>query len=170
MSSKGSLSFSKDESILYFGLARPEIFQDTLLLDEEIVNVEVWTYDEPRLYTVQEKQLKNDKDKSYRTAYHLKENKLIQIETEEFPNSILGDEGNGDYALISTREPYQLNSQWTGLFSANDLAVINVNNGSSKIALKGLPSAARFSPSGKYAYGYNEIDSTWYIYLSLIHI
>ena len=164
VSSKGSLSFSKDESKLYFGLARPEIFQDTLLLDEEIVNVEVWTYDEPRLYTVQEKQLKNDKDKSYRTAYHLKENKLIQIETEEFPNSILGDEGNGEYALISTREPYQLSSQWTGLFSANDLAVINVNNGSSKIALKGLPSAARFSPSGKYAYGYNEIDSTWYTY------
>ena len=94
-----------------------------MLLDEEIVNVEVWTYDEPRLYTVQEKQLKNDKDKSYRTAYHLKENKLIQIETEEFPNSILGDEGNGEYALISTREPYQLSSQWTG-FSANDLAVI----------------------------------------------
>ena len=164
MSSKGSLSFSKDESKLYFGLARPEIFQDTLLLDEEIVNVEVWTYDEPRLYTVQEKQLKNDKDKSYRTAYHLKENKLIQIETEEFPNSILGDEGNAEYALISTREPYQLSSQWTGLFSANDLAVINVNNGSSKLALKGLPSAARFSPSGKYAYGYNEIDSTWYTY------
>ena len=164
VSSKGSLSFSKDESKLYFGLARPEIFQDTLLLDEEIVNVEVWTYDEQRLYTVQEKQLKNDKDKSYRTAYHLKENKLIQIETEEFPNSILGDEGNGEYALISTREPYQLSAQWTGLFSANDLAVINVNNGHSKIALKGLPSAARFSPSGKYAYGYNEIDSTWYTY------
>ena len=32
------------------------------------------------------------------------------------------------------------------------------------MALKGLPSAARFSPSGKYAYGYNEIDSTWYTY------
>ena len=58
VSSKGSLSFSKDESKLYFGLARPEIFQDTLLLDEEIVHVEVWTYDEPRLYTVQETQLK----------------------------------------------------------------------------------------------------------------
>ena len=27
-----------------------------------------------------------------------------------------------------------------------------------------MPSAARFSPSGKYAYGYNEIDSTWYTY------
>ena len=138
VSFKGSLSFSKDESKLYFGLARPEIFQDTLLLDEEIVNVEVWTYDEPRLYTVQEKQLKNDKDKSYRTAFHLKEKKLIQIETEEFPNSILGDEGNAEYALISTREPYQLSSQWTGLFSANDLAVINVNNGSSKISSKRL--------------------------------
>jgi len=164
VSSNGSITFSKDDNKLYFGLALPEIIQDTLLLDEEIVNVEVWTYDEPRLYTVQEKQLKNDKNKSFKAVYHLKENKTIQIETEEFPNSILSDEGNGNYALISNRKPYQLSSQWTGKFSANDLAVLNIENGNSKMAIKALPSPARFSPKGIYAYGYNEIDSTWFTY------
>ena len=164
VSSKGNVTFSKDDNRLYFGLALPEIIQDTLLLDEEIVSVEVWTYDEPRLYTVQEKQLKNDKNKSYQSVYHLKENKLIQIETEEFANSTISDEGNGDYALISNRKPYQLSSQWTGLFSANDLAILNIKTGVSKTVIKGLPSSARFSPKGKYAYGYNEIDSTWYTY------
>ena len=164
VSSNGSIIFSKDDSRLYFGLATPQIIQDTLLLDEEIVNVEVWTYDEPRLYTVQEKQVKNDKNKSFQAVYHLKENKLIQIESEEFPNSVLSDEGNGNYALISNRKPYQLSSQWTGQFSANDLAVLNIENGYSKMAIKGLPSLARFSPKGIYAYGYNEIDTTWYTY------
>ena len=164
VSSNGSITFSKDDNKLYFGLALPEIIQDTLLLDEEIVNVEVWTYDEPRLYTVQEKQLKNDKNKFFKAVYHLKENKTIQIETEEFPNSILSDEGNGNYALISNRKPYQLSSQWTGKFSANDLAVLNIENGNSKMAIKALPSPARFSPKGIYAYGYNEIDSTWFTY------
>jgi dipeptidyl aminopeptidase/acylaminoacyl peptidase len=164
VSSNGSIIFSKDDSRLYFGLALPEIVQDTLLLDEEIVNVEVWTYDEPRLYTVQEKQLKNDKNKSFQAVYHLKKNKLIQIESEEFSNSILSDEGNGNYALISNRKPYQLSSQWTGQFLANDLAVLNIEDGTSKMAIKALPSSARFSPKGTYAYGYNEIDSTWYTY------
>ena len=68
----GWYHFSKDESKLYFGLALPEIYQDTSLLDEEIVNVEVWSYDEPRLYTIR-KQLNNDKKKSFQTVYHFKE-------------------------------------------------------------------------------------------------
>ena len=90
-----SIIFGKSLSKLYFGLALPEIVQDTLLLKEEIVNVEVWTYDEPRLYTVQEQQVKKDRKKSFQTVYHLKEGKLIQIATKEFPNSLLSNEGNG---------------------------------------------------------------------------
>ena len=164
VSSDGEVKFSKDESKLYFGLALPEIVQDTLLLKEEIVNVEVWTYDEPRLYTVQEQQVKNDNKKSFQTVYHLKEGKLIQIATKEFPNALLSNEGDGDYALISNPEPYQLSSQWTGLFSKNDLAVININSGDSKIAIQSNPTTARFSPKGEYAYGYNQVDSTWYTY------
>ena len=133
-------------------------------MDEEIVNVEVWTYDEPRLYTIQEKQVKNDRRKSFQTVFHLKDSKLIQIATKEFPNALLSNEGNGDYALISNPEPYQLSSQWTALFSMNDLAVMNINNGNSKIAIKSNPSTARFSPEGEYAFGYNQVDSTWYTY------
>ena len=164
VSSDGEIKFSKDESKLYFGLALPEIIQDTLLLDEEIVNVEVWTYDEPRLYTIQEKQVKNDRRKSFQTVFHLKDSKLIQIATKEFPNALLSNEGNGDYALISNPEPYQLSSQWTALFSMNDLAIKNINNGDSKIIIKSNPSTARFSPEGEYAFGYNQVDSTWYTY------
>ena len=42
----------------------------------------------------------------------------------------------------------------------NDLAVININNGDSEIAIKSNPSSARFSPKGEYAFGYNQVDST----------
>ena len=164
VSSDGMVSFSKDESKLYFGLALPEIYQDTSLLDEEIVNVEVWSYDEPRLYTIQEKQLNNDKKKSFQTVYHFKEDKIIQIANKEYPRAFLSDEGNGDYALITRNEPYQLSSQWTGQFSKNDLKVINTKSGTSKMAIEGNSSYARFSPKGKYAYGYNAYDSTWYTY------
>ena len=142
----------------------PAIVQDTLLLDEEIVNVEVWTYDEPRLYTVQELQVKNDQKKSFQTVYHLDNKKLIQIATKEYPDASIADEGNATFALVSNNEPYALESQWTGQFSVNDLAVVNINNGSFKMAIKKSPTDARFSPKGKYAYGYNSVDSTWFTY------
>ena len=185
MSSDGTLNFSNDETKLYFGLALPKIVQDTLLIEEEIVNVEVWTYNEPRLYTIQEKQLNNDKKKSFKTVYHLKKDKLIQIASKEFPDAILTEDGDENYALISRIEPYQLSSQWTAQFSKNDLAIININDGVKKLAIKGNPSSASLSPFGKYAFGYNQVDSTWYTYnikdskyieltkgkvLSLIHI
>ena len=46
----------------------------------------------------------------------------------------------------------------------NDLAVININNGDKKLAIQANPSTARLSPNGEYAFGYNQVDSTWYTY------
>lgn len=159
-----NIKFSKDENKLFFGLTLPEIVQDTLLLDEEIVNVEVWTYDEPRLYTIQEIQADNDRKKSYETLYNLKEDKLVQIANKKFPNATLPSNNNGNYALISNPEPYQLSSQWTGQFYKHDLAIVNLETGLSKTIIKANPSSARLSPEGLYAFGYNQVDSIWYTY------
>ena len=73
--------------------------------------------------------------KSFQTVYHIKDDKLIQIATKEFPIATLSDEGNMIMLLTSNPEPYQLSSQWTALFSMNDLAVMNIKNGNSKIAI-----------------------------------
>ncbi len=164
VSSDGILSFSKDDTKLYFGLATPPIVRDTTLIDEEIVNVEVWTYNEPRLYTVQELQVKNDRKKSYQTVIHLNTaNKLVQLATTNYPNSLLGDEGNANYALVRNPKPYQLESQWTGS-RLSDYAVVNTTTGETKKELSKVTSSVRLSPKGKYAYGYNSADSTWFAY------
>ncbi len=163
VSSDGNIYFSKDESKLYFGLAKPPIIKDTTLLDEEIVNVEVWTYDEPRLYTVQELQVKNDAKKSYTTAIHLANNKLVQLGSVAYPSAEIGNEGNAEFALLSNPEPYLLESQWTGN-SARDYAIVNTNNGNITEILNKISGRVRLSPSAKYAYGYNTVDSTWFTY------
>tara|TARA_R110000868_G_scaffold4211_9_gene26542 strand:- start:7090 stop:9885 length:2796 start_codon:yes stop_codon:yes gene_type:complete len=163
VSSNGRISFSKDESKLFFGLAQPPIEKDTLLTDDQIVNVEVWTYDEPTLYTVQELQLKNDTIKSYQTIIDLKnKNKLIPVETIEFPESELGNEGNADYALVYNAAPYELESQWTGN-RAKDYAVVHTYTGQKTSVLTKFTSA-HLSPEAKFVYGYNPIDSVWFTY------
>ncbi len=163
VSSDGNVHFSKDESKLYFGLAAPVIEKDTSLIDEEIVNVEVWTYDEPRLYTVQELQLKNDRKKSYKAVYHLKNKNLVQLATKKHPEITLADEGNDSYALLEDSEPHQLESQWDGLW-ASDYAIVNTNSGERKTILNKISGNVNLSPKGNYAYGYNRIDSTWFSY------
>lgn len=164
VSSDANISFSEDESKLFFGLGTPPVLQDTSLIAEEIVNVEVWTYDEPRLYTVQELQVENDKRKSYLTAIHLNEsNKLVQLATTEYPNVSLGNEGNATLALANTSLPYQLQSQWQG-GTYRDYALVNVSTGAVQEAMKEIRGGVSFSPAGKYAFGYSSADSTWLAY------
>ncbi len=164
VSPDGNISFSKDESKLFFGLATPKVIKDTTLLKEEIVNVEVWTYDEPRLYTVQELQVKNDKKKSYQTVVHLnKNNKLVQLGTSQFPNVELTFDKNANYALVDNPEPYQLESQWDGLW-ARDYAMVDVSTGARSNILKKVAGRVNISPKGEFAFGYNRIDSTWFAY------
>lgn len=164
VSADGNISFSKDETKLYFGLATPPIVKDTTLLDEEIVNVEVWTYDEPTLYTVQEIQAGSDRRKSYLTAIHLNQaNKLVQIATTDYPDATLGNEGNAANALVSTSAPYDLESQWEGS-TKRDYAIVNTATGALTKALTRIRGRISMSPEGKYAYGYDAIDSTWIAY------
>lgn len=162
VSSDGKLSFSKDESKLFFGLRQPPIIKDTSLTKEEIVNVEVWTYDEPRLYTVQELDLKKDTIRSYQTAIQLKTNNLVQLANADYPNSELGDEGNATFSLVNTDRPHRLESQWTGNMNYN-YRVINTLTGSTETEIK-KSERLRLSPNAKYAYGYSRKDTTWVSY------
>lgn len=158
------ISYAEDESKLYFGLATPPILQDTSLLDEEIVNVEVWTYDEPRLYTVQELQVQNDRRKSYLTAIHLnKGNQMVQLATTDLPNVSLGNEGNAKLALASTSAPYELQRQWEG-GSYSDYSLVDIETEAVKSAFKKIRGQVRLSPAGNYAYGYSAADSAWFAY------
>ena len=162
VSPHGKVQFSKDESKLFFGLRKPPIIKDTTLTKEEIVNVEVWTYNEPQLYTVQEMQVKNDTIRSYQTAIHLKSNKLVQLASEAYPNSQLGDEGNANYTLVNTAKPYALESQWTGNRNY-DFRIINTTTGQTQMEAK-KEERMRLSPKAKFVFGYSRKDTTWVSY------
>ncbi|MEO0571429.1 MAG: S9 family peptidase, partial [Bacteroidota bacterium] len=162
VSKYGTVHFSEDESKLYFGLARPPIEKDTSLLDEEIVNVEVWTYNEPRLYTVQELQLKNDSIKSFTAAMQLSDKKPVMLANETFKDAELGDKGNSAIALVGTSEPYDLQSQWTAR-RYYDYKAVNTQSGETLHEFKKVP-RMQLSPKTTYGYGYSRVDSTWFSY------
>ncbi|MEM1337772.1 MAG: prolyl oligopeptidase family serine peptidase [Bacteroidota bacterium] len=162
ISKHGEIHFSEDATKLYFGLAKPPIEKDTSLVDEEIVNVEVWTYDEPRLYTVQELQLKNDSIRSFTTAIQLSDKKMVMLADEEYMDTELGDKGNADIALVRNSSPYDLESQWTAR-RYSDYKAIDTKTGTTLHEFKRVP-RMELSPKGNYGYGYSRVDSTWFTY------
>lgn len=157
------LQFSKNENRLFFGLRTTPILQDPDKLKEEIVNVEVWTYDEPRLYTVQELNVNRDKKKAYVTAYDFNKNKMISIANKDYDVVRYGNGGNSKYAVIANGTPYQLESQWTGQRPL-DLIRVNLNTGEQKPIAKKVYGGTSISPKGKYVYGYSRKDTTWFTY------
>ncbi len=163
ISKNANPDFSKDGSKLYFGIAPPPILQDTNLLEEEIVNVEVWSYTDGRLHTQQKVRLNQEKKRSYRTVWHIADDKFVQLGTKELPESRLGNEGNADVAIAYTSEGYLQLISWEGS-SRQDIYLVDTKTGDKKEITKGLNGFGSFSPSANYITWYNRIDSVYAAY------
>lgn len=159
----GKLSFSKSAARLFFGTSPEPKQKDTTRLEENRPDVQVWSWNEPVQYTVQDFNKEKDLKKSYQAVYQIKEGKLVQLADEELPDIQLGNEGDAALALLSTSRPYSLSSMWEGR-TRSDYYTVSLENGERKPLAKADYGRYRLSPQGKYAYGYNDTDSCWYTF------
>lgn len=157
----GMLQFSKSASRLFFGTSPEPRQKDTTQLAENRPNVQVWSWDEPVQYTVQNYNKEKDLKKSYQAVYNLGNGSIFQLANEELPNIQLGNEGDAALALLSTSHPYSLSSMWEAR-TRSDYYTVSLDNGERKQIAQADYGRFRLSPQGKYAYWYGETDSCWY--------
>ncbi len=157
----GMLQFSKSASRLFFGTSPEPRQKDTTQLAENRPNVQVWSWDEPVQYTVQNYNKEKDLKKSYQAVYNLGNGSIFQLANEELPNIQLGNEGDAPLALLSTSRPYSLSSLWEAR-TRSDYYTVSLDNGERKQIAQADYGRFRLSPQGKYAYWYGETDSCWY--------
>lgn len=157
----GMLQFSKSASRLFFGTSPEPKQKDTTQLAENRPNVQVWSWDEPVQYTVQNYNKEKDLKKSYQAVYNLGNGSIFQLANEELPNIQLGNEGDAPLALLSTSRSYSLSSMWEAR-TRSDYYTVSLDNGERKQIAQADYGRFRLSPQGKYAYWYGETDSCWY--------
>ena len=157
----GMLQFSKSASRLFFGTSPEPRQKDTTQLAENRPNVQVWSWDEPVQYTVQNYNKEKDLRESYQAVYNLGNGSIFQLANEELPNIQLGNEGDAPLALLSTSRPYSLSSMWEAR-TRSDYYTVSLDNGERKQIAQADYGRFRLSPQGKYAYWYGETDSCWY--------
>ena len=155
------LSFSDDAARLFLGTAPAPLRKDSTILDANRPNVQVWNWDEPVQYTVQQYNVKRDLKKSYAAVYQLKNNKLVQIADVELPDAQLPVKGMGDWAIVSTSKPYSLSSMWEGR-TRSDYYKVSLATGERTLISEADYAGYRLSPTGKYVGTYNATDSCWY--------
>ena len=157
-------AFSKDGSKLFWGIAPIPILQDTSLLEEEIVNVEVWHWEDAKLHTQQKAEQHREEKRAYTVVWHPATKLFVPIASKEVPHTRWGAEGNSLYILGYDDSPYYKEVSWEGGYAARDVYIINTQTGSRKEIAKAVKGSVNLSPAGKYAYAYIAADSAWYTY------
>jgi dipeptidyl aminopeptidase/acylaminoacyl peptidase len=155
--------FSKDGSKLYFGLNPPPVVQDTLLLPEEIVNVEVWSWHDEVLYTQQNRQLDSERKRSFLSVVDLASKTLTPLADSDIPSVELTDEGNAPIVLGSTNIPYRW-SNFYDVTSYQDAYIINVKDGTRKLAVSKVKGNVNLSPKANYLFWFSLPDTAWFCY------
>ncbi|WP_448518707.1 prolyl oligopeptidase family serine peptidase [Rhodoflexus sp.] len=163
VSEYANLRFSKNGKRLFFGTSPKPLEADTTLLPEEVVQVDIWNWQDGYIQPQQKVRLEQDKRRNYMAVYHLAVDKLVQIGNVGFPNISTGDEGNADWAIAENNEAYITEVSWNWN-ADSDIYLINLTDGTRRLIAKGVKARAMLSPQATYAYWFNATDTALYAY------
>lgn len=155
--------FSESGKRLFFQTKEMPVLQDTALLKEEIVNLEVWNTNDQRLFTDQENDLKDDLKFGYLSYYDVSKDQFVQLGGAEYSSVRISNEGDGQNAVAVDDYAYRQLISWEG-YVLQDIYDLDVTTGEKTKIAEGVRGSIQMSPLGKYAYWYNNLDTAWYTY------
>lgn len=162
-----TLFFSEDAARLFFGTApcpaKYAYEEDTTLLDEERVVVDIWSWKDDYVQPMQKERAEEEKERAYMTMYDIARQRIVPLASEEMPDMRFDREKRLPYAIGISDLPYRQEITWEYPFR-RDAYLVDLNSGKkTKIATAttGYPSV---SPGAEYAYWYEAADSSWQAY------
>ncbi len=160
------VTFSENGQRLFFGAMAPPLIKDTTLLEDEIIQVEVWTYKDQRLQTQQEVEKKRDEERSFMAVYHVESGEVVHLGDEEVPDISFGqdEDRNHQYVFGRNAETYRMEVSWDGFPLRQDIYMINVETGDRHQITEGVRGNGDISPGGRYLYWFNVEDTAYYSY------
>ena len=155
--------FSKDGSKLFFGTYPQPLLKDTTRLEDEIVSVDVWNWQDKKLMPQQLANLKNDLKKSFLTVFSTSNKRIVQLASPEIPQIVQSKDANEEVVLAVSDEKYS--SQHWFFNSPSDIYTISTKDGqATRIFENARISNLSISPEGKYIVWYAIQDTAWYCY------
>jgi dipeptidyl aminopeptidase/acylaminoacyl peptidase len=164
ISENGRVSFSDSDERIFFGTAPANRQRDTVRLDEDWPNVDIWHWNEGVLHTQQVINRTRDSRRSYQTVLNINSGRILQLATPEIPDITLINGGDNDIAVASSNIPYQVESMWSSSPGRTDIWLINLNDGSREQLKTGFRGRMQPSGDGKYLVWFTAADSSWYTY------
>jgi len=156
--------FAQNGQQLFFGMSPKPILEDTTLLDEEMVKVEVWHWNDAQLHTEQKVRQKREEKRAYPVVWHPKSRRFVPLGSLDIPEIRTGNERNATKVLGYNSEPYNKVTSWEGSPAGKDMYIIDTQTGQKELIGKGIKGSPRLSPNAQFTYAYLPADSAWYAY------
>ena len=150
VSEKSALNFSLDGNKLFLGTApppEPEKDPDKEPPDEEKVLVDLWHWKDDFVQPIQKTRAEQDRNKSYRAVYHVKEKKFVQLADETMENVTPSNDGR--YAIGFDDRAYRRLRDWDASYT--DFYLVNTESGVRKPISQKQQYNLALSPRAKYA-------------------
>lgn len=157
-----NIDFSKNGEKIFFNIEPIPLEKDTTLLPEEIVNVDIWHWQNDKLPTQQTVELKDDNNNNSLAIAYPKTKKIIAFAGMDAVRN--APEGENEYALGIATSPYEKNASWEGYPQKCDIYALNTKDGKRKKIKEGIKTNPSISTFGEYIVWYHNKDSTWYSY------
>ena len=158
---QGGLSFSDDASVLTFGIRNAPEEDPPVILPEDVVTLDLWSWKDPLLQTQQAVQANQTRNPTWTSVFHIDGGRMVVLGDEEIPSMRLITP-DGSRALASSNAGYEQMITWDGRY--NDIYLVNTVDGSRTKVLTGLRGNASASPTGRYLtyfgpdYAWHSID------------
>ena len=138
ISERGSLSFSRDGSRLFFACAPPapadrdrENQTEAAPPDDKVV-ADLWHWKDPYVQPMQKVRATQDRARSYRAVYHLADKKLVQLADPTMAELTPTD--NGRYAIGADDRAYRSMVDYDGRYT--DYYIVDAMSGERKPVMK----------------------------------
>jgi dipeptidyl aminopeptidase/acylaminoacyl peptidase len=154
VSDKANLSFSLDGATLFLGVVpapEPEK-EDDGPADEKVI-ADLWHYKDDYIQPMQKVRAEQEKNRSYRAVYHLKEKKFVQLADDTMRE--LSPANDGRWALGQDDREYRILVGYSDDANSSDVYLVNTIDGSRKLLFKKQRGGTSWSPNGKYALFYD---------------
>jgi hypothetical protein len=147
ISDKGALNFAQDGGRIFFGVAPPEPAQEKESAIGDRVVVDLWHWKDDFIQPMQKVRAQQERGRTYRAVYHLKERKFTQLADRTLPRALPSREGR--WALGVDDQPYRILVGYDTTYA--DYHLLDTLAGSRRELRKKQQGTLSWSPGGKYA-------------------
>lgn len=154
--------FSENGERLFFH-SRPvrQFNTDTTLLEEEIPQVDVWSYHDDLIQPEQKARLKELENKAYQSYLNTDTGEVVQLHDETLDYVMFDDDREQRFILGYTSSPYDVERSWEYPW-VKDFYIIDTETGNRTKAIEELAVNPDLSPDGNFAVYYDQKSSSWW--------